>query len=61
MKRLDEKVYTKLVERLGEDNVSQNPAVLDGYAWQPALNLTDREWIPRPAAVALRRPRRSPH
>jgi glycolate oxidase len=53
MKLLPEEVYRELADALGEENISQEPAVLDGYAWQPAMNLTDRKWIPRPAAVVL--------
>ncbi len=53
MKTLPEEMYKELEEVLGKDHISREPAVLDGYAWQPALNLTSEEWIPRPAAVVI--------
>ncbi|MDI6874099.1 MAG: hypothetical protein QME89_09625 [Actinomycetota bacterium] len=31
-------VYRELVEAVGEENVSREPAVLDGYAFQPTFN-----------------------
>jgi glycolate oxidase len=53
MKLLPEQMYRELEELLGQENISQHPAVLDGYAWQPIFNLTNNKWIPRPAAVVL--------
>ena len=53
MKLLPEDMYRELEDALGEENVSQHPAVLDGYAWQPIFSLTSDKWIPRPAAVVL--------
>ncbi len=46
-------MYGELENVLGENNISQEPGVLDGYAWQPIFSLTAQKWIPRPAAVAL--------
>ncbi len=46
-------VYQELEEILGAENLTQEPAILDSYAWQPALNLLRDAWVPRPAAVAL--------
>lgn len=44
----------ELEDALGEENVSREPAVLDGYAFQSFQNhTTDFPWIPRPAAVVL--------
>ncbi len=46
--------YAELIEALGEENVSREPAVLDGYAFQSFQNRTpDYPWISRPVAVAL--------
>ncbi len=53
MKLLPEEMYRELIEAIGEENVSQEPAVLDGYAWQPIFSLKPEKWIPRPAAVVL--------
>lgn len=53
MKKLSKAMYKELEKILGEENVSQEPAVLDGYAWQPIFNITNEKWRPRPAAVVL--------
>ncbi len=53
MKLVPKEMYAELEEAVGKDYVSQNPAVLDGYAWQPIFSLTSQKWIPRPAAVVL--------
>jgi glycolate oxidase len=48
--------YVELVEALGPENVSREPAVLDGYAWQAFTELVGMRsgWTPyRPAAVVL--------
>jgi len=45
--------YKELEDVLGPENISEEPGVLDGYAWQPALNLGREAWIPRPEAVVL--------
>ena len=50
---LSKDAYRELEDALGKENVSQEPGVLDGYAWQPALNLGKDAWIPRPEAVVL--------
>ncbi len=55
MKQLPTDMYKELEDVLGPENVSQEPAVLDGYAWQPIFNLKSEKWTPRPAAVALPR------
>ncbi|WP_458011077.1 FAD-binding oxidoreductase [Candidatus Solincola sp.] len=46
-------VYRELVEAVGEENVSREPAVLDGYAFQPTFNDELGLWVPRPEAVVL--------
>ncbi len=53
MKLLSKDMYKELEKVLGDENVSQEPAVLDGYAWQPIFNLKSQKWTPRPAAVVL--------
>lgn len=50
---LPENVYKELEDILGAENVTQEPAILDSYAWQPALNLLKDAWVPRPEAVVL--------
>ncbi|MDY6795845.1 MAG: FAD-binding oxidoreductase [Actinomycetota bacterium] len=45
--------YEELVEAVGPEYVSDEPAVLDGYAWQPSFNVDPDIWIPRPEAVVL--------
>jgi FAD/FMN-containing dehydrogenase len=50
---ISEKAYRELAEALGEENVSREPAVLDGYAFQPTFNDELSLWVPRPEAVAL--------
>jgi len=52
-KVLPKEVYKELEEVLGPDNITQEPAILDSYSWQPAINLATFPWIPRPAAVVL--------
>lgn len=51
-----EEVVEELREALGPENVSREPGVLDGYAWQAFTEVVGRTsgWCPhRPAAVAL--------
>ncbi|MDY6795847.1 MAG: FAD-binding oxidoreductase [Actinomycetota bacterium] len=50
---LSKEVYEELVEAVGPEYVSDEPAVLDGYAWQPSFNVDPDIWIPRPEAVVL--------
>ena len=53
---LGEEAYRELEEAIGPENVSREPAVLDGYAWQPFAEIVGQTsgWCPyRPAAVAL--------
>ena len=52
-KGLATEAYEELEGILGSEHVSREPAILDSYAWQPAVNLATQPWIPRPAAVAL--------
>lgn len=53
MKLLSKDMYKELEDAIGKEFVSQEPVILDGYAWQPIFNLTNQKWTPRPAAVAL--------
>ena len=55
MKQLASDLYKAMEDVLGPENISQEPAVLDGYAWQPIFNITSERWRPRPAAVVLPR------
>ncbi len=50
---ITEEAYRALEEAVGEDNVTREPAMLDSYAWQPFLNMTEDLWVRRPVAVAL--------
>jgi len=51
---ISEQAYSEFVEALGAENVSREPAVLDGYAFQSFQNRTpDYPWINRPVAVVL--------
>jgi hypothetical protein len=46
-------VYRALEDALGPDNVSQELGVIDGYSWQPALNLGYDAWTPRAEVVVM--------
>ena len=49
-----EKIRIELEEAVGPENVSTDPGVLDGYAFQSFGNISDAmPWIHRPVAVAL--------
>ncbi len=50
---ISDEAYRELEEALGAENVSREPAVLEGYAWQPFLNDDPALWIKRPVAAAL--------
>ena len=50
---LDDAVYREFEEVVGPDNISREPAILDGYAYQTVFNPTPSLWLNRPAAVAL--------
>src|SRR4030042_2776539 len=45
--------YKELEEALGAENVSQEPGVMDSYAWQSSFNFNPTYWVPRPEAVVL--------
>jgi glycolate oxidase len=52
--KLSDEAYRDLEKAVGSENVSREPAVLDGYAWQPTNNDHPVErWVRRPIAVAL--------
>ncbi len=50
---LPEEAYKELQDALGPENISDEPALLDAYAWQPAFSINPDVWTPRPIAVAL--------
>ncbi len=50
---LEDVVYDELERAVGKDNISREPAVLDGYAWQPFHKTDPDFWIHRPEAVVL--------
>ncbi len=50
---ISEKAYRDLEKIVGPENISREPAVLDGYAWQTLMNESPMDWLPRPAAVIL--------
>ncbi|MEI6294211.1 MAG: FAD-binding oxidoreductase [Methanomicrobiales archaeon] len=47
---IQEEAYKDLELCVGPENISREPAVLDGYAWQ---YLADGGWVERPVAVVL--------
>jgi glycolate oxidase len=50
---ISDKAYKDLEEAVGAENVSREPAVLEGYTWQPFLNDDPALWITRPVAAVL--------
>ena len=50
---ISDKAFSQLRDALGEENVSREPALLDGYSWQPTINDDPAKWVTRPVAVAL--------
>jgi glycolate oxidase len=50
---ISEEAYRALEEAVGPENVSREPALLDGYSWQTHINSDPDIWIPRPEAVVL--------
>ena len=50
---ISDEAYKDLEKAVGPDNVSREPAILEGYAWQPFLNDDPELWIRRPAAAVL--------
>jgi len=50
---LSDEAYKSLEEAVGTENVSREPAVLDGYAWQTLMNEDPDGWVTRPEAVVL--------
>lgn len=51
--QIDQDAYREIEEVVGRENVSQEPALLDGYAWQPTFNSSEDLWVPRAAAAVL--------
>jgi glycolate oxidase len=50
---ISDAAYRDLEEAVGPENVSREPALLDGYAWQPTINDDPAKWVRRPVAVVL--------
>ncbi len=50
---ISDQAYGELELAVGPENASREPAVLEGYAWQPFLNDDPALWITRPAAAVL--------
>ncbi len=50
---LPDQAYEALIDAVGQENVSREPVVLDGYAWQPTFNYNPELWMERPSAVVL--------
>ncbi|RZN66752.1 MAG: FAD-binding oxidoreductase [Candidatus Methanolliviera hydrocarbonicum] len=56
---LQRDAYKELEDTIGPENVSEEQALLDGYAWQPSFSSSPKEkldiwlWRPRPEAVVL--------
>ena len=48
-----EEAYKALEACVGPENISREPAILDGYSWQPLANMDPNIWVNRPFAVAL--------
>ncbi|MBU1670827.1 MAG: FAD-binding oxidoreductase [Actinobacteria bacterium] len=53
LQKLPPEVYKELEEVVGPENISEEPALLDGYAWQPTFNSSPDLWVPRCAAAVL--------
>jgi len=50
---ISDEAYRELENAIGPENISREPAIMDGYAWQ-ALETTDPDiWTTRPIAVVL--------
>ena len=50
---ISDEAYRNLGEEIGPENVSREPAVLDGYAWQRMMNDDPDIWVKRSAAIVL--------
>src|SRR4030042_326682 len=50
---ISDAAYGDLEKEIGPENVSREPAVLDGYAWQRMMNDDPAVWTKLPAAIAL--------
>ncbi len=50
---IGDEAYKDLEEAVGPEFVTREPAVLDGYAWQPLWNEGPEMWVHRPIAVVL--------
>ncbi|MBC7231531.1 MAG: FAD-binding oxidoreductase [Actinobacteria bacterium] len=50
---ISEGAFEELLEAVGPENASREPAVLDSYAWQPTFNNRPEPWVARPEAVVM--------
>jgi glycolate oxidase len=50
---ISDEAYKGIERAVGAENVSREPAVLDGYVWQTLMNEDPKVWVPRPVAVSL--------
>ncbi|MFW6113984.1 MAG: FAD-binding oxidoreductase, partial [Actinomycetota bacterium] len=50
---ITDEAYRELEGAVGPENASREPAVLDGYAWQPMINDDPAKWVKCPVAVVL--------
>ncbi|HQP30629.1 MAG TPA: FAD-dependent oxidoreductase [Deltaproteobacteria bacterium] len=50
---LKPEMYKELEDLLGPENVTQEPSVLDSYAWQPLWNVSGDSWTTRAEAAVL--------
>ena len=50
---LSKDVYREFEDVIGTENISEEPAVLDGYAFQPFIGLFAGRYLTRPEAVVL--------
>ena len=50
---LSRDAYREFEDILGPENISEEPAVLDGYSFQPFLGIYEGRYLTRPEAVVL--------
>jgi glycolate oxidase len=50
---ISNEAYRDLENAVGPENASREPAILDGYAWQPLEFSNPEIWLTRPIAVVL--------
>ena len=50
---IKDEYYQELEAIVGSEFITREPAVLDGYAWQPLWNKGPQMYVQRPIAVVL--------